>query len=111
MNHIPPGPARIALCSFAYDCSLCPRGEAEAIALRRRAVEFVMSKQDSLKLTMGEDFIEGYEAMMMDESAWGGGVEIDVFSQLYKCTIHVFNVAQMEEEIFGRGRGSRFVCF
>ena len=37
-------------------------------------------------------------------------VQIDVFSQLHKCTIHVFNVAQMEEEIFGRGRGN-CMCF
>ena len=72
--------------------------------LRKRAVKYVDDNAETLMVTIGEDAVRDYPTQMLDESTWGGAVEIDVFSQIYQCQITVFDVETRREEVFGRER-------
>jgi hypothetical protein len=43
---------------------------------------------------------------MLDPLCWGGGVEIDIFSRIYRSQITVLDVSNRTEQVFGYGEGA-----
>ena len=86
-------------------------GTLEPVELRRRVVDFVYGKRAELAKTLGDEYVEGDARDMMDPSSWGGGVEVDIFSQLYGCEITVYDIENTYEENFGKHRASTTRAF
>ena len=92
-------------CLFHCISGIFHGGTAAAASLRRRCVEHVAQHAAELAQTLGDEYVAAYGREMMNPSAWGGGVEVDVFSKLYRCELSVFDVTNHTVDVFGRGRG------
>jgi hypothetical protein len=67
-------------------------------------VAFVGTHAERLAESLGEEAVAAYASDMGDASAWGGAVEVDVFSQLFGAVITVLDVENCTEAVFGAQR-------
>jgi OTU domain-containing protein 4 len=68
--------------------------------VRQQCVDFIELHRDKYInwIDESEKSFEDYCASMRNDSVWGGQVEVDGMSQLYKCTIIVFSARGIEAE-------------
>ena len=94
-------------CLFHSINDIFYNGSSTAMELRQQCADFMKKQAETKSETLGEDFVVGYADEVLDSTNWGGGVEIDIFSELNQSQIVVFDVENQNEEVFGQHRHTK----
>lgn len=73
--------------------------------LRELVAEYILKNQKEYNSALlGRNSIKEYCDWILKTTAWGGGIELDIFSKIYKMEIDSVDVQTMRIDKFGEGK-------
>jgi hypothetical protein len=89
--------------SIAYVCLDRKRDAADS--MRRMIAEAVASDPRTYNETLLEQSNAAYQRWILNPKVWGGAIELDIFSTLFRTEIIAFDPDYLREDVFGQNMG------